>query len=102
MKLSLSHIGWAIAAGGLLFAGLTVSAQIHTPNQPVTTPLPHFDDATDKSGIRFQHSFGERELNSLLEGTGSGCAWFDYNNDGLLDLYVVNGRHIDALMDLSP
>ena len=54
-----------------------------------------FEDATDSAGIDFTHSFGSRQLGSLLEGTGAGCAWFDHNNDGLPDLYVVNGRPLD-------
>ena len=55
-----------------------------------------FEDATAKSGIQFTHSFGAQELGSLLEGTGSGCVWFDYNNDGLPDLYVVSGKPLEA------
>jgi hypothetical protein len=66
-----------------------------------TAPMPQFEDVTKKSGINFQHSFGEKALSSIQEGTGSGCAWFDYNNDGWMDLYVVNGRHIDGLTDHS-
>jgi hypothetical protein len=65
------------------------------------TPLPQFEDVTKKSGINFHHSFGEKVLSSIQEGTGSGCAWIDYNNDGLMDLYVVNGRHVDGLTDHS-
>ena len=41
-------------------------------------------------------------LGSLLEGTGAGCIWFDYNNDGLPDLYVVNGRPLDDSMHPYP
>ncbi len=63
--------------------------------------LPQFLDVTAKSGIDFTHSFGEKELSSILEGTGSGCAWLDYNNDGLLDLYVVNGRYVEGLTNHS-
>jgi hypothetical protein len=63
--------------------------------------LPQFEDVTAKSGIDFEHSFGEKALSSIQEGTGSGCAWLDYNNDGLMDLYVVNGRHVDGLTDHS-
>jgi len=58
-------------------------------------PVIRFEDASNVAGIDFTHSFGSRQLGSLLEGTGAGCVWFDYNNDGLPDLYVVNGRPLD-------
>jgi hypothetical protein len=61
-----------------------------------------FEDATDKAGIDFVHSFGSRQLGSLLEGTGAGCLWFDYNNSGLPSLYVVNGRPLDDSMHPFP
>jgi hypothetical protein len=61
-----------------------------------------FEDAGDKAHIDFEHSFGSAKLGSLLEGTGSGCVWFDYNNDGLPDLYVVNGRPLDDSMHPYP
>src|SRR5579863_4141186 len=54
-----------------------------------------FEDATAKSGIQFTHSFGAEKLGSLLESTGGGCVWFDYNNDGLPDLYVVSGKPLE-------
>jgi hypothetical protein len=41
-------------------------------------------------------------LGSLLEGTGAGCIWFDYNNSGLESLYVVNGRPLDDSMHPYP
>ncbi len=62
----------------------------------------HFDDATAASGIAFTHSFGAEKLGSLLEGTGSGCVWFDYNNDGLPDLYVASGKPLEAGMHPYP
>ncbi|HEY2120005.1 MAG TPA: CRTAC1 family protein [Candidatus Acidoferrum sp.] len=63
--------------------------------------FPAFEDVTEKSKIQFHHSFGEQKLSSVLEATGSGCVWFDYNNDGLLDLYVLSGRYIDGATDHS-
>ena len=65
-------------------------------------PVIRFEDASDKAGINFTHSFGSAELGSLLEGTGAGCVWFDYNNSGLLSLYVVNGRPLDDSVHPHP
>ena len=65
-------------------------------------PSIRFEDASDKAGIDFTHSFGSRQLGSLLEGTGAGCIWFDYNNSGLESLYVVNGRPLDDSMHPYP
>ena len=61
-----------------------------------------FEDATATSGIQFTHSFGAEKLGSLLEGTGSGCVWFDYNNDGLPDLYVLSGMPLGDNMHPYP
>jgi hypothetical protein len=73
------------------------------PARQTATPsaLPTFEDVTEKSGINFRHSFGEQKLSSIMEATGSGCAWIDYNNDGLLDLYVLNGRYVDGVTKFS-
>jgi hypothetical protein len=101
MKISRPQFATLVAAGSLLLAIRGLSRQNPSPRRAPAEPFPQFEDVTAKAGIHFRHSFGEKELNSILEGTGSGCAWLDYDNDGLLDLYVLSGRHIDRLTDLS-
>jgi len=72
------------------------------PSAPPSAPVIRFEDASDKAGINFTHSFGSRQLGSLLEGTGAGCIWFDYDNSGRQSLYVVNGRPLDDSMHPYP
>ena len=90
-----------------LFLLATAASAQTTPvaaTKPATAPTPviRFEDATDSAAIDYVHSFGSRQLGSLLEGTGAGCVWLDYNNDGLPDLYVVNGRPLDDSMHPYP
>jgi hypothetical protein len=58
-------------------------------------PSIRFDDVTAQAGIDFVHSFGAEKLGSLLESTGAGCAWFDYDNDGFQDVYLASGKPLE-------
>jgi len=53
--------------------------------------LPQFTDITRQAGITFKHSYGDHHLDNIVEGTGGGVCAFDYNGDGLVDLYFVTG-----------
>jgi hypothetical protein len=61
--------------------------------------LPQFTDVTEQAGIEFVHSFGDHELSNIVEATGPGCGWLDYDGDGRLDLYLVNGRWTRGVSD---
>ncbi|MBI5280556.1 MAG: CRTAC1 family protein [Candidatus Solibacter usitatus] len=53
--------------------------------------LPVFTDITKSAGITFRHSYGDRHLDNIVEGTGGGACFFDFNNDGFQDIYFVTG-----------
>ena len=57
-----------------------------------------FEDATKAAGLSgWQHVMGTKTKKYILETDGSGVGLIDYDNDGWLDIYMVNGSTYDAL-----
>src|SRR5215475_13040030 len=54
-----------------------------------------FTNVARAAGIAHKTVYGDERKNKyLLETTGCGVAWFDYDNDGWLDLFFVNGTRL--------
>ena len=94
------HLALAVLAASAL--AFPAPAQERPPgvNPPVLASDNHpghqgnFVDVTAASGVRFQHLAGHTPKKYLLETMGSGVALFDYDNDGLLDIFLANGAPI--------
>ncbi len=53
--------------------------------------LPTFTDISKSAGITFRHSYGDHHLDNIVEGTGAGVCFVDFDGDGWMDLYFVTG-----------
>ena len=54
---------------------------------------------TEKAGIDFKYTIGDYSYKNIIESSGSGITVFDYNNDGLMDLYMMNGTYLEGISD---
>jgi hypothetical protein len=60
-----------------------------------TNEAPIFKDVADEAGLKFQHYNGMTGKFYLPEITGSGAALFDFDNDGDLDVYLVQSNVLE-------
>ncbi len=57
-----------------------------------------FEDISKKAGLTvWTHKMGTKDKKYIIETNGSGVCLLDYDNDGWLDIYLVNGSTFDAL-----
>ena len=86
--------GYAAFKSGWLVLITTLSALLHTliplPAFSIEESRIYFTDVTESAGIHFKHTDGATGEFHLPETLGAGGAFLDYDDDGDLDLYLVN------------
>ena len=91
---------WWLVSAALLLASRGCAFSQAAPAKPPATSTasgvqPKFVDITAASGVHFQSQASHTTKKYLLETMGSGVALFDYDNDGRLDLFLVNGAPLN-------
>jgi hypothetical protein len=89
-------------AGALLLGGIAVLFWRLKDSGPTTLPIPGevpgvtalFQDMTGESDVDFAYHNGEdADLCTILESVGGGAALFDFDGDGLLDVFLPGGGY---------
>src|SRR5438067_541498 len=79
----------------------TPAAEPSKASRPPEVRLPagfriNFADVTAAAGIRFHHYDGRTPMAWIMDETGSGAGWLDYDQDGLMDLFLVQGSSLEG------
>ncbi|MDP6702421.1 MAG: VCBS repeat-containing protein, partial [Candidatus Latescibacteria bacterium] len=82
----------------LALLALTACAADPDPPAPTLAPV-RYADVTRAAGIDFVMRSGGRTKNYIVEAKGGGGAFFDYDGDGQLDIYLVNGSRFGTVPD---
>ena len=92
------------ASGGGQATGGSARMQLDSKGRPiteggfVTTGPVIFEDVSEKAGLtHWTHTMGTPAKTYIIETKGSGVGLIDYDRDGWLDIYMVNGSTQDAL-----
>ena len=65
-------------------------------SKPTASPV-QFVDVAEQAGLNAPNVWGGVDhKRSIIEAKGSGLAFFDYDNDGWLDIYLTNGDRLDT------
>jgi hypothetical protein len=79
------------------FLQFVCAIALMVPTTPAPSPL---FDVTAPRGIDFTLQNSPTPQKYLIETMPGGVALLDYNNDGLLDIFVVNGGHVSSPMSV--
>src|SRR5439155_4575557 len=71
-------------------AAATIAPQVRHADSKSNSRVNFVDVAAD-AGITFRHDNAASPEKYLIETMGAGCGWIDYDQNGLMDLYLVNG-----------
>jgi enediyne biosynthesis protein E4 len=82
------------------FVSQMIASAFLIPQRPLfassaETQFPFVVVSPESSGIKWKHTAGKSPEKYLPESSGPGCAFLDYDNDGWMDIYLVNSGKCD-------
>ncbi len=77
-----------------------VPSQLHflaAADKPPAVPFSRFVDVAEHAGLTKTMVYGGTDhITYIVELNGGGCAFFDYDNDGWMDIFIVGGRRLEG------
>lgn len=110
-KLCPAWVRWLAAAGTAMGAAgcgpaltgsLASATPVAPPAQPAPTAVLQYQEVTAAAGVRFRHDHAASGQKYFVETMGAGVAVFDFDGDGLLDLYFPNGAPLPGYRPPTP
>ena len=83
----------------LAFVLTVAGGSVCNADEGAAEPDVLFTDVTEASGIDFIETIGDDEMTNIVEASSVGCGFLDYDGDGWLDIYFVNGYWKEGLSD---
>src|ERR1700722_17725732 len=85
----------SLAAAPLFAPGLINAVQSRVSSTPTFS---RFTDVAAQAGLAQPIIYGPSgEVTYILESMGGGCAFFDYDNDGWMDIFILGGRQLETI-----
>lgn len=92
----------ALFAPAAVAAAICATTPLGLPAQATSPPAITFTDVTVASGVRFRYFNGGSGAHYYPEQFGGGAAFLDYNNDGWLDVFFVQGAPMPGYTGAHP
>ena len=97
---------WMVGVALVVAAAVATVAGMLAIPRPVPKPPKDFPiqlrDVSRDTGITFQHTDGGSGQRYIIESMSAGVATLDYDGDGLLDVYFVNGSPLQGTPAVDP
>jgi len=83
----------------LVLAGCQSNKQAGTIKQLDPPPAndEFYQEISEQIGLDFVHSIGDDHLSNIVESSGVGTAFLDYDQDGFIDIYTCSGTWVEKL-----
>jgi len=72
------------------------------PDKAGAAPFSRFVDVAESAGLTKTMVYGGTDhIEYIIELNGGGCAFFDYDNDGWMDIFIIGGRRLEGCLSGS-